>query len=286
LRIAPVFPGAEARNTVRPLAIFVAASACLLAVPAASPTARAQDSEPIETDRDSFTPATTTAGPGRLILESGYSFIDNKGVPETHSFPEALGRYGVNDWLELRLGSNYEVGGESNSTSGGSGGGGDDFDSAEIETEANVSYGFKAALTEPNGWMPRTAVIVQAFTPTSGAETATHGIAACVWGWELAEGWNWDSAIRYGDSSAEEDNFNRWAPSSVIKVEVADDWKAHVEYFGIYTDGRGEELSQAYVSPGLHHLITPNLEVGIRVGWGVSNDAANFFSNVGVGLRL
>src|SRR5262245_20612559 len=28
----------------------------------------------IETDRDSFTPATTTAGAGRLIIESAYSF--------------------------------------------------------------------------------------------------------------------------------------------------------------------------------------------------------------------
>src|SRR5262245_51228429 len=31
----------------------------------------------IETDRDSFTPATTLAGRGRLIVESAYSFIDN-----------------------------------------------------------------------------------------------------------------------------------------------------------------------------------------------------------------
>jgi hypothetical protein len=39
------------------------------------------------------------------------------------------------------------------------------------------------------------------------------------------------------------------------------------------------------VSPGIHYLVTPDLEAGIRVGWGVSDDAANFFSNVGIGLR-
>src|SRR5262249_28855880 len=58
----------------------------------------------IETDRDSFTPATTTAGRGRLIVESAYSFLDNRGVPETHSFPELLCRYGLTERLELRLG--------------------------------------------------------------------------------------------------------------------------------------------------------------------------------------
>src|SRR5262245_49060578 len=36
----------------------------------------------IETDRDSFTPATTTAGRRRLIVESAYSFIDNRDVKE------------------------------------------------------------------------------------------------------------------------------------------------------------------------------------------------------------
>ncbi len=65
----------------------------------------------LETDRDAFTPATSTAGQGTAIFESSYSFIDNRSVAETHSFPEVLLRYGVNDRIELRLGWNYEVGG-------------------------------------------------------------------------------------------------------------------------------------------------------------------------------
>jgi hypothetical protein len=44
----------------------------------------------IETDRDSFTPATTIAPRGRLIVESAYSFVDNRGFAETHSFPETI----------------------------------------------------------------------------------------------------------------------------------------------------------------------------------------------------
>lgn len=45
------------------------------------------------------------------MIESSYSFIDNHRTAETHSLPELLVRYGVNDWLELRFGGNYEVGG-------------------------------------------------------------------------------------------------------------------------------------------------------------------------------
>src|SRR5262245_4673256 len=51
----------------------------------------------IETDRDSFTPSVRTAGRGLTILESSYSFLDNRGVPETHSFPELLVRHGLTE---------------------------------------------------------------------------------------------------------------------------------------------------------------------------------------------
>jgi hypothetical protein len=247
--------------------------------------AQEAEEEPLETDRDSFTPATTTTGPGQLILEAGYSFIDNRGSAETHSFPELIGRYGVTDWFELRLGANYEVGGASNSVSG-TGGDVGDLDPGEVESEAKVIYGFKAALTDQNGWIPRTAAIIHGNTPTSGPEVETHLVATYVWGWTLVEGCHWDSALRYGDGSDEADHFNRWSPSTVLKIEVAENWNAHLEYFGIFTDDRDEELSQSYLSPGVHYLITPDFEAGVRVGWGLGADAANFFSNVGVGLRF
>lgn len=64
--------------------------------------AQEREAEHIETDRDSFTPSTVTARRGRLVVESAYSFIDNRDVLETHSLPELLARYGVTDWLELR----------------------------------------------------------------------------------------------------------------------------------------------------------------------------------------
>ena len=48
---------------------------------------REAGSDEIETDRDAFTPATRTVGRGRLIVESAYTFIDNRRVKETHSSP-------------------------------------------------------------------------------------------------------------------------------------------------------------------------------------------------------
>ncbi len=68
----------------------------------------------LETDREAFTPATSTAGKNLWIVESSYSYIDNRDTPDTNSFPELLVRYGLTDRVELRLGWNYEAGGGGN----------------------------------------------------------------------------------------------------------------------------------------------------------------------------
>lgn len=76
----------------------------------------------LETDRDAFTPATSTVGRGIAVVESSYSFIDNRSVKDTHSLPELLLRRGLTENIELRLGWNYEVGGTGDVVSGNEGG--------------------------------------------------------------------------------------------------------------------------------------------------------------------
>ena len=90
-------------------------------------------------------------------------------------------------------------------------------------------------------------------------------------------------AVRH--SSSEDDHFHIWAPSSVLKIPVGERWKVHAEYFGVFTEGREDESVQHFFSPGPHYLITSNLEIGVRVGWGLNREAPNFFSNVGLGWR-
>jgi outer membrane putative beta-barrel porin/alpha-amylase len=240
----------------------------------------------IETDRDSFTPSVRTVGKGWLVTEAAYSFIDNRNARETNSLPELLFRYGITERIELRLGFNYEAGGTGSSVSGGGSGGGEFLEPGALEHETNISYGLKVALTRQDEWLPESIVIVQGFTPTSGRDTATQYIVTYAWGWELPNCWKLDAAVRYSEDSEDGDRFNIWAPSIVLKVPFAERWAGHIEYFSEMSANKREDFSKQFISPGLHCLLTPNLEVGVRVGWGMNTQSPLFFSNVGVGWRF
>jgi hypothetical protein len=243
-----------------------------------------EEEDEIETDRDSFTPATSIASYRRAIVESAWSFIDNRTVSETHSLPELVVRYGFNDWLELRMGWNYEVGGAANTISGNTSDP-EDPTQNEIERDSQLFYGLKAALTSQAGWRPQSSVILQAGTPTFGKDTATQMFATYAFGWQFQNRWKWDTAMRYGYDSTEGDHFNIWAPSTVLKIPLGEQWAVHAEYFGVFSQGRERDNSQHFFSPGIHYLVTRDLEVGIRVGWGLNDASPNFFSNVGFGWR-
>lgn len=262
----------------------------------------AEEEEHIETDRDSFTPATTTVGEGRIVFESAYTFIDNRRVAETHSYPEFLARIGVSERLEFRIGWNYEVGGAGNSTSGGAGEGGESApdepplgnggpvpepqEESGIEEESRIFYGAKLGLTHQVGLLPESAIILQGFTPTSGPSSTTRFVGTYVLGWKLLSDCKLDACVRYGNGEEEGDRFGAFAPSVVLRVPAGEKWNLHAEWFGLFADDRREDADVEYFSPGIHYLVTPDLEIGVRVGWGLTDQSAKFFCNSGLGLRF
>jgi len=256
-------------------AALVAAGALVLPAIAAAESARE-----LETDRDSFTFAPTTVGAATSVLESSYSFIDNRVGPEAHSVPELLVRRGIGEKVEARLGFNYEAGGAG--TVSGNEVGGEDI---ENEEESRVLYGAKVETSAQTGWLPRSSAIVQGYTPVYGPSNQSTVVIGEAFGWRFASGWEWTSAMRYGTGFDKADAFNQWAPSSVLKVPVGERWNVHVEYFGILSSGKERPINVQYASLGGHVLATDDLEIGLRFGWGLNDTTPNFFTNVGVGLR-
>lgn len=237
----------------------------------------------LDTDRDAFTPATNTVVPGHLLLESSYAWIDNRGTPPTNSFPELLVRIGATERLEWRLGFNYEEGSGGSVVSAVEGGEG--LFGEELATESNILYGVKLQATDQAGWVPRSSVLVEGFTPVSGAVWGTEPVVTYVFGWELPHEWRFDSAIRYAYADSEEGRFDKWMPSAVLRIPVTERWEVHGEWFGSWTGGLADDKVRPFVGPGTHFLLTPNLEIGCRMGWGLTDDAASYFVDSGLGWR-
>ena len=250
-----------------------------------APAELEQEEDEIVTDRDSFTPSAQTVSKGRTIFEASYSFIDNRAGYETHSFPEILWRYGLNEKWELRLGWNYEIGAE-NSIVSGNGTIAEFGSESEVEQASRLLFGVKRSLTRQEGSLPHSAIIIQGSTPTSGENHFTSLAIVPVTGWRFQNGWTWDSALRFSTSGGDGDTFNLWDPSTVLKFPLGERFQGHIEYFGIRTQGREVETSQHFVSPGLHYLVSRDFEVGWRSGWGLNDSSPNFFFNFGLGKRF
>jgi hypothetical protein len=254
-------------------------------VPAFSPL-KAQEAEEaafgaeeghIETDRDSFTRSPRIVERGRSVLEGSYSFLDQDSEYEGHLFPDLLLRYGACDWLELRLGWTYEIGKLHHLAQPG----------AEKVEEGIATYGAKVALTSGDGWLPASALIGAGYTPTSGESNDTDFSLEYAAGWMWADGWELDAGLRWFMLAEEEDRFTEWAPSVVLKAPLLGDRaNVHVEYFSLLSVGREKDYRQHYAGPGAHFLVTPDVEIGARVFWGLSDDSADFICNAGMGLRF
>jgi Putative MetA-pathway of phenol degradation len=239
----------------------------------------------IETDRNSFTFSPFTPGSGRLIVESAYSYINIGHEGPKHSFPETVFRYGIGDRLELRLGYNFETGRASEAAEG------DIAGNFGINAKQQIFYGFKYAVTRQKPefcLMPHSAFLAQAHTPVGSVEGQSQIRLGYVWGWMLANGWTLDQGVRFGTDREGREGYTLWAPSTVLRIPLGREkrWFTHLEYFGIMSQAKERDFSKQFIDTGLHYFITPNLEVGTVVAFGINEQTRGVLVNVGFGVRF
>jgi hypothetical protein len=258
------------------LAAIVVLAACLAA---------ADGSEVLElhTDRDAFTPSTFCLKPGFTLLEMSHVYIENREGFPTNNYPELLCRIGGTERFEWRLGVNYSVGSQGNVVTS--------VEAGELPIagnalyESNLLYGFKLSTSHQDGLLPESCFIMEATTPMYGEEFGTQPVATAVVGWEFFKSWRFDAALRYAYAENDITWFSRWGPSAVLRLPLTPRWEIHAEYFGTFTQGQLDDVNRPFLSPGTHIVIADNVEIGLRVGWGLTADAANFFSDAGLALR-
>jgi hypothetical protein len=244
--------------------------------------------EPIETDRHDFTQSARTVGRGVVQLEAGYSYYykdTGHEIEHAHAMPEMLWRWGVTDDIEFRLRWNYVwLFADEEEARG----------SAE-----DLRWGFKLHVTEQERWFPESALEIRSTAPTGGATWTTDRVefgSDYIYTWELAERWTLSGSTGFwtnggGEFSLqpepdEKDDFMLWSQSVALGFPMGGRMTGYVEYYGLFTHARFEELRQHFFDVGVDFLVTNNLVFDLRLTKGLSDDADDLIVGIGGGCRF
>lgn len=242
------------------------------------------------TDRPDFTESTETIPYGRFQLEMGYTFTyDREGNDRTrdHTAPELLLRVGIVENFELRFGwlgySFTEAQGQERTRAG-----------RRVTNEAwsqgsnDFELGFKLKIAEQDGLRPHLAILGAATFPSGSANVSSGDVeplGALLWAYDLSE--NVALAGQFVLAAPVEDSrrFVQTAASLSLGISLTDRLGTYVEYIGTFHNARDSDCAHT-VNGGFTYLITNNLQIDIRAGAGLNEEADDFFTGAGLSWRF
>ena len=242
------------------------------------------------TDRPDFTESTTTIPIGRVQLEAGYTYTYDSGDgvrAQTHTYPELLLRIGLVEDVELRVGwlgweHTEEVfrirndDGRRVKTHDRNDGGGD------------MDVGFKFHLFDQDGWVPDFAVLLDASMPTGadphGSGDVDPGLGL-LWAYDLTNDLSLGGNVNFAAPTSDNGRYFETSASLAVGYSLTDKLGAYVEYFGFYPSDRNQSDTH-FANGGFTYLITNNLQLDIRVGIGLNDEADDLFTGAGVSWRF
>jgi hypothetical protein len=224
---------------------------------------------PINTDRPTFTPANTVVPRGRLQFESGWTFNGEKTSQtraDVYDFPELGIRYGLMNRVEFR-----------------------------------TQVGFKWQLfpgDEKRKWIPTTALITAIYAPTGGtspysSETVQPHVNL-IYGWTLTKKLTLSGSTGYLGIREQaipyalprSDNFQLYHQSIVAFFAPAERTTLFYEWYVFTFTHAPDNRPTHFMDGGLLYRLSPNVQVDIRAGFGLTGRPDDFFTGTGFSVRF
>jgi hypothetical protein len=241
--------------------------------------------KPLLSDRPKFTQTAVTVGKDVVQLESGYTytFDDEHGVSfSNHSLPESLLRMGLfADWLEFRLGWDYEIQRTNDHSAVTRDSGPDD-----------LNLGVKLCLTPQDHILPESGVILEMSVPSGGefftADEVLPTIDYC-YQWDLTGCRCWTisgNTILGGDvDQVTNDSCARFAQSLALDHAWTDNFHSFIEWYMLSPISAVTNHPQYYFDRGMTYYVTSNIQLDLRAGMGLNGHADDFFAGTGLSVR-
>lgn len=236
---------------------------------------RAVAQEKIETDRPDQTENANLVPKGWFQQEVGFLYEKEKSVGKFYYHPTVLSKYGIGRRFELRLITEWTTIEMPVPPDG-----------KEVQSGLlPIQAGGKIGLWEEKGARPKTSLIFHSNLPWVSSRkfrelkwlpdfrfTMINSLAE-----SLSLGYNvggeWDGESRT----------MRWLYTFAPAFPLADKLNAYVEAFGFISKGSSPEHS---LDGGLSFLISPNAQVDLSAGFGISPAAPDFYTGIGFSYRI
>lgn len=260
--------------------------------PSAPPPAMSAAPLTISTDRPSFSDGAGIQPLWHVNIETGYTFThrDRDGVEtDRHNGPEVLARVGfIKDRLEFRIIWSGYVDAETESGGGGA--------NSTANGLSDVTLGLKVKLFDQAqlaDWAPRLALGAQTTIGAGESEVSTQEEEPAIkllWSYDLGACWGekwagWSTGgnfnIAWPTSGEGTDHFEQFQASIYVNAPLFDKCTGFAEYFVVTPNSDGGDAAH-YADFGAVYLLTPRVQLDARVGFGLNNEADNFFAGVGV----
>ncbi len=237
----------------------------------------------MQTDRPDFTEGTRTVDAGHLQLEAGYTYVRDStdGVDtDTHTLPEFLLRLGITERTELRFFGEGYVHQQVKT---------DEAPKQTTEGGTDVSIGFKHFIAEQDGVIPEQGIIAELGLPIGSDEFSNNKVQPLVkllWAYELSAHLGIGGNVNFDFPVVDEQRILELSSSFSAAYSLTDNFGTYIEYFGFYPEDNDVDAENAhYLNGGLSYLFSPNLQLDIRAGFGLNEDADDFFTGAGVSFR-
>lgn len=232
-------------------------------------------SQPIFTDRPTFSVGPGTIAPGHIQFETGYTFSYEDAHPDghTHTFPETLLRIGLMENFELRVewpNLTYIDNG------------------TNVDGFRDLGVGFKVQVFQQQGFRPRLSFAGRLSIPTGNEAFSSDQLdpeLRTILTYAFNERVELFGNVNIAGPSSQGTRFVQVSSSLGLSATLRDHLSGFVEYFGLYPRDVASG-SANFLQTGFVYHLTYDIQLDARVGAGLNRGTDDVLTGAGVSWRF